>query len=304
VNGTATDLAIARPVDGAGAGISITSESWLALTPTQLYMGINPNGTTTAAIVAAPRVGGATAERILIDRFTMGNAAVAFGEALFSVEETARAARLHRLIDSTGSIAATVWDTGTTYATQDIDSLAPIGATTELAMVSDTPNTSSAARVTVFYRGDASAPSPVTRVGETTALDSVVAIAASAEWIFLMGTGLEGAASSGRTIYRVPWADVAATPVPLAHPELVSISATNGSMVYDPGRDVLYFRQGRSPAGVHAIFDAASAAPFYAGEVAAIGTSGDHGLALDPAIPALFLFETETATTGAFARIE
>ena len=304
VHGTAIDLAIARPVDGAGAGIAITSEAWLAVTPTQLYMGISPNGTSTAAIVAAPRSGAATADRILLDRFTMGNAAVTFGEALFSVEETSRPLRLHRLIDPTGSIGATVWDTGTTYDAQDIDSLAPIGASTELAMVSDTPNRTADPRVTVFYRSDSSAPVPTTRVGESTSLDSVVAIAATSEWIFLMGTGLEGAASSGRTIYRVPWSDVTATPEPLAHPELLSLSTANGSMVYDAGRDILYFRQGRSPAGVHAVFGAASATPFYAGAVVARGSSSDHGLALDPTIPALFLFETETVSTGAFARVE
>lgn len=303
VEGVATNLMIARPVTETGTEVSITSEAWLAVTPTQIYMGINPNTASTAALVAAPRTGNATADRLLLDRFTFGNAAVAFGEALFSVEETNRPERLHRLIDSTGSLSPTVWDTGSTYDPQDIDTLAQIGTSTELAMVSDIPNSSSATPITVFYRADSTTPGAVTRVGETQAIRNVVAIAATAEWIFLMGSAYDGDTHLGAAIYRLPWSDVTAAPEMLVPPELVSIGTTNGSMAYDGTRDILYFRQGRSPAGVHAVFDAASTTPYYAGEVIAIGSSADYGLAIDTSVPELFLFETSTVSTGAFARI-
>ena len=57
------------------------------------------------------------------------------------------------------------------------------------------------------------------------------------------------------------------------------------------------------PAGVHAIFDASTADPVYVGPVFTRGGSGDQGLAFDPSIPALYVFETETVSNGAFIEI-
>ena len=39
------------------------------------------------------------------------------------------------------------------------------------------------------------------------------------------------------------------------------------------------------------------------GRVVAIGRSSDAGLALDPAIPALLLFETQSESTGNFVEV-
>ena len=93
-----------------------------------------------------------------------------------------------------------------------------------------------------------------------------------------------------------------APPQMIAPADQLSVSSTNGSMEYDATRDILSFRAG-SPYGVYAIFDASTPTPLYVGPVIVRGGSGDYGLALDPSVPALFMFETETTSTGTFLEV-
>jgi hypothetical protein len=308
VQGTGTDLGITRPVDGSSNPISITGESFLEVTPTQLYLAINPNSTSTTtsapALVTVARSGG-VADRLLLDRFTFGNAGVAIGEAIFSVEETNRPARLHRLIDGTGSLAPTQWDPGSVYLTPDIDALTYVAAESLFVMANDGSRTSTTHVPTTFYSASSTAPGAVTRLGDNLELRDVVAVAADATWLYLIGTSgpITPSSAAVRTVYRVPRADVTALPEPMAPADLVGFSTTNGSIVLDAGRDILYFRSTDAPRGLHAIFDASTPDPLYVGPVFVRGGSSDFGLALDPAVPAVFMFETETVTTGTIVEI-
>jgi hypothetical protein len=301
VDGMPTDLMIERPLGDTGSPLSITSESFLAVTPTQIYMGINANSTTTAGIVTAPRAGGTTADRILIDRFTFGNAAVTIGEALFSAEEQAsRANRLHRLVDSTGSLSPSAWDTGSAYASPAINALGLVEPSNTFLMA----NRGTATVPTSFYSASGTAPGAVTLLGQNAALRDVVAIDGDGTWIYVIGATVPGPGTTVvRTVYRLPASDVTATPQPMVSEALVGFGTTQGAMVLDATRDILYFRSTDVPRGVHAIFDASTADPVYVGPVFVRGGSGDQGLALDPSIPALYLFETESVSTGAFIEL-
>ena len=110
IDGTATDLAIQRPIGSGGAELSLTTESSLTVTPTQLYLGINTNSTSTtttpSALVAFPRSGSARGDLLLVTRLMIGEGTTNVGEAIFSVEETATTTRLLRLIDEALHVAA------------------------------------------------------------------------------------------------------------------------------------------------------------------------------------------------------
>ncbi|UJR78392.1 Subtilisin-like serine protease [Sandaracinus amylolyticus] len=295
LTGNATDLAINRPVDDAGVGISITSEAWLSVTPSQLYLGINP-GTTSAALIAAPRVGMDNASRVPVDRFAIGNAGVSVGETVFSVEETNRPGRLFRLVDTGGGVTAagTPWDTGSLYTTAVIRAMALISGENRFILASAGTTTVP----TIFYTASTTTSEAVLRPGENAAIRDVVAIAANASWVFVIGNG-----DAGRTVYRIPRANLSAPPQPIALAAGLSFSSSNGSMAYDETRDVLYFRTTSTQGGIYAVWDASSPTPIYAGPVILRGRSSDHGLAIDPAIPALFMFETETSTDGTFVEV-
>ncbi|MFK7985043.1 MAG: Ig-like domain-containing protein [Sandaracinaceae bacterium] len=297
--GSITDLEIGRPLTDTGSERSITNEEWLEITPTQIYMGVALNSTSAAGLVVAPRAGGAVADFAALDRYQLGRGGVAFGEAVFTIDETSvssRPERLFRVVDPTGAFGATAWDTGTAYDDAlDIDCLGRISGTTDFLAVSD--NVSSAP--TTFYRASSTAPGPMTVLGQSATLEAVVAVAAADPWIFVLAT----TDAEGRSVYRVPLADVTAPPELLVPPDLVSFSSTNGSIVYDGTRDILYFRSTRAPRGVHAVFAATTSSPVYAGLVAEIGGSSDFGLAIDESVPSLVLFETTSVSTGNFVEI-
>lgn len=299
VVGTPTVLPITRPVDGTGAPVTITSEAWLTASPDSLFMAINVTSTTTSALVIAPRTGG-EASRVLTTAASLGNGGAMRGGALFSIDErTSGATRLFRLVSPAGTIETppTGWDPGSTYPAFAMRGLAAFG-TDQLAMA----GASSSAGATFLTASSASAAAVISR-GTSTVTTSVNAVAASPTHVFFTGNVRVGTASARTSVYRLPWSALTSQPVPLVPPELVSVGAT-GTLAYDATRDILYFRSTRTgDVGVFAILDASSATPTYAGRVLARGRSGDTGLALDEAIPSLFLFETETVAAGAFVEV-
>lgn len=298
VSGTPTDLAIERPTDAAGAPIAITTESWLAVSSSQLYMGINVTSSTTAALVVAPRAGHEVASRVGYGQYVIGHSGVAVGDAIFSVDDTnatARPNRLHRLVTPAGAFeTGTAWDGGSSYGAVDIDAMARIAGEDLFILANDGTTTTP----TSFFTVSSTTPSGAVRIGQNASLRDVVAIAASPTHVFVIGT-----TNAGRSVFRLARTALTAAPEPIAPPGELSLSTSNGSLAYDSVRDILYFRTTGGPAGVHAIFDASGTAPVHAGLVLARGTSGDHGLAIDPAVPALFLFETQSVSTGTFVEL-
>jgi hypothetical protein len=305
VTGTIDNLEITRPLDGTGAPISLTSEAWLTADATSLYMGINVGTLSSVGIVVAPRAGG-PADIVRPSAATViGNGGAMFGQALFSIDErsttTSPTTRLYRLFNSTGSFepAGTVWDTGTTYPGIAIRGLTRVSGLDQLAygLANTTANGT-------FYTADAAAPGMVMNRGTNANVTAIHAVAANATYVWFTGSArIDGTARS--SVYRLPWTGLAtATPTLLAPWESVSVGTGNAGIAYDDVRDILYFKSTQSgEEGVYAIFDAASATPYFGGMVAAIGRSVDAGLAIDTSVPALFLFETTTDTNGNFAEV-
>ena len=155
---------------------------------------------------------------------------------------------------------------------------------------------------TYFYTASVTSAESVVRIADNPHIRDVVALAATADWVFFVGAADDAGGTSQRTVYRLSRTDLTAAPTAIAPADQLGFSASNGAMEYDAGRDVLYFRA-TSPAGVYAIFDASTATPVYAGPVLVRGNSGDYAMALDPSVPALFVFETETASTGTFLEV-
>jgi len=300
IAGTTSSLGISPPVDGAGAPISITSESWLTADATSLYMGINVGTASTAGIVIAPRAGG-FADVVRTGVATViGHGGAMFGQALFSIDErTAAGSRLYRLIDSAGTPtpSGTAWDTGT-YPSVAMRGLTRIEGLDELAFAgaSTTAN--------AFFTISATAPGGAVSRGSNPDVTAINAIAANGTYVFFTGTvRIDG--TTRTSVYRLPWAGLAtATPRLLVPWSSLSVSTGNAGIVYDPATDILYFRSTQSGnEGILAVFDAASDAPLFAGRVAAGGRSVDAGLAFDPAVPALFFFETQSNANGNFVEV-
>jgi methionine-rich copper-binding protein CopC len=301
IAGTVTSLGIARPVDAAGAPITITGESWLTADATSLYMGIAVTSNASAGIVIAPRAGGASELVRTPMHNVIGHGGAMFGQSLFSIDErTTAPPRLFRLIDSLGAPepAGTAWDTGSVYPAVAMRGLTRVVGQDTLAIAGG--NTTSA----TFFTIPATGASTVTNRGANTNVSALNAIAANDTYVFFTGS-VRIAGTARSSVYRLPWTGLAtATPRLLVPWDSVSVGTGNAGIVYDAARDILYFRSTQSGnEGVFAVFDAATDAPYFAGRVAPGGRSADAGLAFDPAVPSLFFFETQSDTNGNFVEV-
>ena len=300
IAGTTSSLGISRPVDGAGAPISITSEHWLTVDATSLYMGINNTSNPNAGIVIAPRAGGFADVVRTGAHNVIGHGGAMFGQALFSIDErTGAGSRLYRLIDSAGTPipSGTAWDTGT-YPSVAMRGLTRIVGLDELAFAGASTSMNG------FFTISATAPSGAVSRGSNPDVTAINAIAANDTYVFFTGTvRIDGSTRS--SVYRLPWMGLATEAPRLLVPwGSLSVGTGNAGVVYDPATDILYFRSTQSGhEGVFAVFDATSDAPFFAGRVAAGGRSSDAGLAFDPAGPALFFFETQSNPDGNFVEV-
>lgn len=301
IAGTTTSLGISRPVDGAGAPVTITGEHWITADATSLYMGINNTSNPNAGIVIAPRAGGVADLVRTGAHNVIGHGGAMFGQALFSIDErtTATGSRLYRLIDSAGTPtpSGTAWDTAT-YPTVAMRGLTRIAGLDELAFAG------ASSSVNNFFTISATAPGGAVNRGSNPDISAINAIAADDTYVFFTGGArIDGTART--SVYRLPWAGLATEAPRLLVPwGSISVSTGNAGIVYDPATDILYFRSTQSGnEGIFAVFDATSDAPFFAGRVAAGGRSADAGLAFDPAVPALFLFETQSDPNGNFVEV-
>ena len=100
-------------------------------------------------------------------------------------------------------------------------------------------------------------------------------------------------------VYRLPWSNLAATPEVVWQGDMPSQGSlhvqTTGTTTY------LYFRD--SEGNIH-VADIGGAAPAHLGVLSSIGRSGDIAFTFDPAGPAIYLFESESDSTGRIVRIQ
>jgi hypothetical protein len=288
--GAVTNLGIGRPLNDTGGMRTITLDVWMSVTPTTLYMGVGTQG-----VLFAPKSGGSIAD--FHDDFTtqLGSDAVAIGESLFSLDNTTSATmpRLFRLVDGAGSWGPTPWDVGSAYAPIAMDAMAYDG--TNLVYATDW----SATQPTRFYSHSPATSGPGTLLGMTNLLRNVAGIAADATYFYVVAQTDATAASEG--VYRLPRSDLGATPVRLA---AVDINTTRASIEVDdltsPG--YLYFRA--ADGAVHVIADPAAAMPRHLGAIRTGLDSTNASMTYDRATGAIYLFETTTASTGNFVRLD
>ncbi|HJK89416.1 MAG TPA: Ig-like domain-containing protein, partial [Polyangiaceae bacterium LLY-WYZ-15_(1-7)] len=285
---TVTDLMVSQP--GSTGRTGFDPEDWMVVTPTYVYLAAEGD-----LLWRAPRAGMVDAEELLgEDSSLIGNAGVAVGEAVFSLDNSTSAeTRLWRLVDETGTYGATDWDGAFSWPGEAIDAMTWDGTSLILVTETDTvlPSVTPPARI---YTADPTTPGTVMEVGTNDTLNDVSAVAADASWLYFVAEigGTEG-------IYRLDRSQLGDPAAPLEEVYTGGINYNDdASLVLQPADGgapaVLYFR-GYNPADVFAILDPGGASPRFLGRIFDLGRDNDDFvLALDPAIPALFLTEEET----------
>jgi hypothetical protein len=287
------DLEILRPFNAtASAEESVTGDAWMVVNDTHLLMEH-----ISSAVLDVSREGHERAIRRGTDdgitSTPIGRTAVVVDGALFSFTTgtTATGSRVTRLWDGRSPLwVALPWDIGATYPTSAIQGAAEVGS--DLIYVTST--------TTSFYRLSSLAPSIPIALGTNAAISNVRGMTADETFLYVSATvgGLRG-------IYRVPIADVTATPTALAISDSFSTSTTQATAMDVDSRTAPRHLYVRNAAGeVEAIIDPASAAPFYLGTVIDRGTSSDWAMTIHHPSGHLYLFETETLSTGRWLRYE
>lgn len=290
--GQPTHLDIGRPVNPSnGSERTITSDYWMVTTPTTLYMGVGSSG-----VLVAPLSGGVVADFRELTSAELGNDAVAVGEAVFILDDTASASasvRLRRVVTSDGVWSPTDWDTGSVYPALGLDAITYDG--TSLLYVSDGDDSNP----THFFSHSPDTPGPATALGTNAGVRDVVGIAADATYFYVVGR--TGTTVDTEGVFRIPRSDLSATPVRIA---AADVDQTRASIELDDlaAPTFLYFRtdDGR----VHVIGDPAGVNPQHFGPITSLGKAGDEAMTIDRSTGAIYMFESVTNSTGNFVRLD
>lgn len=295
VLGRPTSLGIDRPLNAGGSIQTITADHWMAVTPSTLYMGVSSTG-----VLRAPKVGGVQAELLQTDIGSrqLGNAGTNVGEAVFSVDESTTLpdgdAYTFRLVGTSGIPATEPWDTGNAYQ-NDIDAIGFDG--TELLLVTDV---SAGTPDTFFYALDPTTPGSSRTLGRNSAIEDVTAVAADATHVYVLGNV---GATANEGLYRLRrdmLMDVAQVPEPI---HLVALDDTRAKLFLHVTATTTY-AYFRDDSGNTHVADVGAATPTYVGILSEIGGTADDAMAFDPAGPSLYLFETESVSSGNFVRLD
>ena len=278
-----TQLNISLPRDGAAY--------WMAVTPTTLYWNDQAWG-----VLYASRSGGVLAD--FQGTFTpsasevLGNAAVAVGESIFSLDSisTVTRPRVYRIVRD-GAWETTVWDAGSVYPAIKFDAITYDG--TSLLYASDWSST----QPTRIFSLSPSMPGPATLLGATDEVRNVVGIAADATYFYLVGE--DATAADG--VFRMLRSDLSAPPVRLA---TVTVDTTRASVEVDnlTAATHLYFRA--ADGLVHVIGDPAGASPRHFGPLTYLVDTADDAMSIDHATGALYLIETVTTGDNNLVRLD
>lgn len=297
------DLNILRPLSTSGTSEeSATSDYWMVVNDSTLMMRH-----TFSAIMDVSRTGNERAVRRGTDDGivtstsgtsiqNVGRTAVAVDGALFTFNTSTGTTgfRVHRMWDGRSPFWSPIsWDVGATYGSDEIQAAARDGSTSNILYVTDNGPT-------VFYRISTVGPSTPQVVGTSMLLDDVRGMVADDQFVYVVAT-----VDSERGVWRIPRADVGAEPFALARTTSFSTSTTQATAMEVDSLTAPRNLYVRNAAGeVEAIIDPAGASPFYLGPVIERGRSGDFAMTLDHATGELFLFETETVSTGTWLRYD
>jgi hypothetical protein len=286
--GNVTNLAIDRPLQPSGTPRPIIAGTWLAVSPTTLYMGIGSQG-----VLFAPRSGRTIAD--FRDDFTtqLGSDGISIGESLFGLDDAASGDRLHRLVDGSGAWSPVPWDSGSAYAAIRMDAIAYDGA--NLIYATDW----SATQPTRFYSHSPAASGPATLLGSTNLVRNASGLAADASFFYVVAQTDATVATEG--IYRISRADLAAPPVRLA---ALDVNNTRASIEIDDLASARYLYFVSLEGTVDVIADPGGASPLHLGSIARDLDSTNGPMTIDRASGAIYVFETTSASTGNFVRLE
>jgi hypothetical protein len=298
IRGAITDLLISPPVSDTGADISITSDQWMVVTPTTLYLGLP------SSVISASRAGGVRAEQRVLATNLLGNAGIRVGEAVWALDDSTSAgatSRLIRMVDPSGAAALTAWDPGFSWPSDGFDAMAYDGAS--ILVVNDGPTNVSVRRFDPLVPG---APTVLGVIGASEI--EVIGAAADATWIYFAGR-VGPTASGALGVFRVRRSALGTSVPELIALVPVTTSATGSTLrprmalsIDDPiAAAHLYVRDALGD--VHAVIDPAGASPTHIGVVSRWGTSFDYAMAFDPTTDELFVLETESLSTGRFLRV-
>jgi hypothetical protein len=299
VLGRPTALSIDRPLNASGSTATITADNWMTVTPSTLYMGVGTSSTT-VGLLRAPKVGGVQAELLQTGITTreMGNAGASVGEAVFSVDESTTIADgdayTFRLVGTSGIPATEAWDTGNAYQ-NDVDAMGYDG--TELLLATDV---STGAPDTFFYALDPTTPGSSRSIGRNSVIEDVTAIAGDATHVYVLGNTGTTASEGLYRLRRDQLGDVAQVPEAI---HLVALDDFRAKLFLHRTATTTYAYFRDDAANLH-VADVGAATPTYLGILSEIGGSADDAFAFDPTGPAIYLFETESLTTGNFVRLD
>ena len=296
------DLPIERPVDRSGVLQSITADKWMSVSGNTLVFSWSE----TEMLEANADGSGTTLYRGSVDGLmdsNLGNVGMfnAAG-ALFSLDDdtSTSGSRIWRLWDGVSPIWDPIpWDVNPNYYAEDISAAAMVGNTlyyvTEGFAPAGTPR---------FYSLDTSSPNTPVFLGSNDLLEYAVGLAADDTYLYMVGQ-LDAGSVEG--VFRLPITSVGSTPVNITPGINVSASSSPSqpvsafvSGVSNP--EFLYVRN--SVGHVEVVLNPGSPSPAYIGEVIAVGGSSDYVMWLDKPSGSLYLFETDSDSSGNFLRYD
>lgn len=295
-------LPIERPINDSGSVEFITGDDWMSGNGSILVMAYGSE-----MLDALKDGSGATVYHGSADGLSssnMGNAGTfAANGALFSFDDSATAgasSRVYRLWDGSAPFFDPIpWDTTPpSYPSEEIAAAAVVGNTLYYVTADDFP---------IFYSLDATAPGAPTRLGTNEIITDVTGIAADDTYLYVAGeykTGFE------EGVFRIPFTELGnATYDPVNLMPGINHDGTpfvgNEIAMYvdattSPGH--LYVRN--ADGHFEATIDPGGASPIYVGEIISVGGSGDNAAWLDLATGSLYIFETDSESSGSFLRYD
>ena len=296
------DLPIERPINDSGSVDSITGDDWMSGNADVLVMGYYSE-----ALDALKDGSGQTIYRGSADGVstsTMGNTGIFAGNgALFLFDDTtstSSGSRVVRIWDGVSPFwEAVPWDVpAPTYPSEPIAASAVVGNTIYYVTGDDDPQ---------FYSLDATAPGAPVLLGTSATISDILGLAVDDTYVYVAG---EVRSDFTEGVFRIPLTELsnpAYVPVdimPGINHDGTAFPSSTISMYVDattnPGQ--LYVRN--AIGHVEAVINPGGPSPIYVGEVISIGGSGDEAMWLDRSTGSLYLFETDSVSTGNFLRFD
>jgi len=283
IRGTLVDLGVDR------GGRSLTTDNWMAMTPTYVYLGVSDSSNAMLRPTvrfrrdaAAPvfETFAALAPMGGFDASNVGFSAVAVGERVFGLEDASTAAvRVRQYFDESGALDVRDWDTESSWGGLATRAIGYDGTNLLVA----TYSTSGAVRI---YRVDPTTPGPAVELGRNDRLTHVTGISGDATHVYLAGR-LDGDEALGG-LFRIARTDLGTSTTIPERIGFFRVDTASNPIVFHTTGTATYAYTREFGASVLAF--RVSGTPRFMGVVASgFSNTFYEGLTFDPALPALFV---------------